>query len=118
MRGLGQFQIDQMKKGDPRLPQVFRALRTVLDLLEDIATHPHREPEKAPQPVSAPPQVRLPAQEKLAYSIKEIRALTGLSNATVYAAIKKGLLRANKAGGRTLILKQDLQTWMDGWKRR
>jgi excisionase family DNA binding protein len=118
MRGLGQYQIDQMKKGDPRIPQVFRALRTVLNLLEDIASRPHLEPERPPEPVPEPPPVRMLAQDRLAYSIKEIRALTGLSNATIYLAIKKGLLRSTKAGGRTLILTQDLQAWMDGWSRR
>lgn len=78
MRDLGQFQIDQMRKGDPRLPQLFKTLRAALDLLEDIAARPHREPERTPEPVSAPPPVRLPAQDNLAYSIKDIRALAVL----------------------------------------
>ena len=120
MRGLGQFQINQMNKGDPRLPQLFRTLRSALDLLEDIVAHPRKEHDPAPEPKPerAPAPVLLPAQEKLAYSIKEVRALTGLSNATIYAAIKKGRLRSNKAGGRTLILTQELQAWMDSWTRR
>src|SRR4051812_4007005 len=118
MRGLGQFQIDQMKKGDPRLPQLFRTLRTALDLLEDITAHPRIQPEPPPPPARVVPSVQLPREDKLAYSIKEVRALTGLSNATNYLAIKKGLLKSTKAGGRTLILTQDLQAWMDGWGSR
>ena len=118
MRGLGQFQIEQMRKGDPRLPQLFRAMRTALDLMEDIATHPQKEPERKPEPPQVTHPARLSAQDKLAYSIKEIRALTGLSNATIYAQIKDGRLRAAKSGGRTLILAQDLQAWIDSWNRR
>ena len=118
MRGKGQFQIDQMRKGDPRVSQLFQTLRTALDLLEDIATRPHKEPERAPQPTQETPPIHSPTENRLAYSIKEVRSLTGLSNATIYAAIKKGFLRSTKAGGRTLILTRDLKTWMDGWKRR
>ena len=118
MRGKGQFQIDQMRKGDPRVPQLFQSLRIALDLLEDIVSHPHKGLERTPQPAQEPPPIHQATENKLAYSIKEVRSLTGLSNATIYAAIKNGLLKPTKAGGRTLILTQDLQTWMDGWKRR
>jgi excisionase family DNA binding protein len=114
MRGKGQFQ----DKGDPRLPQLFRALRAALDVLEDITAFPHKEPERTPEPVQAAIPARLPAENKFAYSIKEVRTLTGLSNATIYDAIKKGRLRSTKAGCRTLILTPDLQAWMDGWTRR
>jgi excisionase family DNA binding protein len=107
-----------MRKGDPRVPQLFRTLRMALDLLEDIVSHPHKEPEPVPEPVQEAPQIRLVTENKLAYSIKEVRSLTGLSHATIYAAIRNGLLISTKVGGRTLILTRDLQTWMDGWKRR
>jgi len=117
MRGKGQFQIDQMRKGDPRLPQLFRTLRAALDLLEDITAYPHKEVERAPEPVQPHPPAQL-RENKLAYSIKEVRSLMGLSNATIYAAIKKGQLRSTKVGGRTLILTHDLQAWMDGWTQR
>ena len=118
MRGLGRFQMDQMRKDDPRVPQLFKSLQSVLDLLEDIVLHPHQEPPPKPNPPPAPPPVRLPLQDKLAYSIKDVRGLTGLSNATIYAQIKEGKLRSAKSGGRTLILAQDLHTWIDGWSRR
>src|SRR4051812_26559744 len=103
MRGKDQFQIAQMRKGDPRVPQLFRGLRTALDLLEDITAYPHKGPQQAPELVQPPPPVRHSTENKLAYSIKEVRSLTGLSNATIYDAIKKGRLRSTKAGGRTLI---------------
>jgi len=120
MRGVGQFQIDQMKKGDPRVPQLFRTLRTALALLEDIITHPHSAPpiKPAPSPNPVPPPVPVTVEEKLAYSIKEVRKLTGLSNATIYARIKEGKLKSTKTGSRTLILAPDLRAWMDSWHRR
>lgn len=117
MRGIGQFQIDQMKKGDPRVPLFFKAIRTALDLLEDIVAHPQKELTLKPDLPPPTPSRPVLAQEKLAYSIKEVRALTGLSNATVYVQIKKGELRSVKNGGRTLILAQDLQKWIDSWGR-
>jgi len=117
MRGLGSYQIAQMKKGDPRLPQFFRALRTALDLFEEISLHPYPTPELAP--VSAPPPiVSAPIKvedRRIAYSIKEIRAMTGISTAKIYAEIKSGRLRVAKAGKRTLVLSKDLQAWVDSW---
>lgn len=69
MRGLGQFQINQMKKGDPRVPQFFRELRSVLDLLEDMILHPHVELEQkaALAPRTVPPVVieRLPEKNRI-----------------------------------------------------
>lgn len=121
MRGLGKFQIAQMKAGDPRVPRLFLALRQALDLLEEIAHHPHQVPAPAvtPSPVVRPSVKPLEDRpERLAYSIKDVRGLTGLSNATIYAQIKSGKLRSTIIGGRTLILTQDLHTWIDGWNRR
>ena len=121
MRGLGKFQIAQMRKGDPRVPQLFSMLRTTLDLLEEIALHPHTPVDESPSParpaaVSAPPTELV--RDKLAYSIKEVRSMTGISTAKIYSDIKKKRLRSAKAGGRTLILAKDLQAWIDSWTTR
>lgn len=40
MRGLGQFQISQIKKDDPRVPHLFGRLRSAIDLIESIVLHP------------------------------------------------------------------------------
>ena len=120
MRGLGNFQIAQMK-GDPRTHQLFRTLRQALDLLEEIVIHPQQEPSppKTVTPPASPParQIEVPP-ERLAYSIRDVCKLTGLSRGTIYADIQKGLLRSSKCGSRTLILAKDLQAWMGSWAER
>jgi excisionase family DNA binding protein len=119
MRGLGEFQVAQMKKGDPRIPQMFRALRQALDLLEEMSAHPHQEvkPEPSVALDKKPTVVLKSAPAKMAYSVKEVRALTGISNTKIYSDIKDGRLRPSKNGGRTLILAKDLQEWINGWQQ-
>jgi excisionase family DNA binding protein len=120
MRALGKFQMAQMKAGDPRVPQLFRALRQALDLLEEISLRPHKDttPVQTTPPSAVPPApvIEQPTQ-KLAYSIKEVRALTGISTSKIYSEIQMGRLRSSKNGGRTLILAGDLQAWMGGWRK-
>ncbi|OAI44270.1 hypothetical protein AYO42_04950 [Rhizomicrobium sp. SCGC AG-212-E05] len=118
MKGLGKFQISQMRKGDPRVPGLFLLLRQVLDTLEDICMHPHAAPEPCKEPVQVTAAIVTNLQrDRLAYSIKEVRNMTGISNAKIYSDIKKGLLHSTKAGGRTLVLATDLQNWIESWKR-
>jgi excisionase family DNA binding protein len=50
--------------------------------------------------------------EVLAYSISEAVAATRISRATLYRAIANGLIPARKHGSRTLILANDLETWL------
>lgn len=102
--------------GDPRLRQLFQTLRSALDLVEDIVLRPLPEPSP---PASPSPRPRLPVSptpQKLAFSIREIRALTGISRTKLYTEIQEGRLRPSKAGRRTLILAQDLQAWLDSWE--
>lgn len=54
------------------------------------------------------------SETKLAYSIPEVRKLTGISRTSLYAAIKKKTLRARKCGARTLICVEDLQEFLKG----
>jgi excisionase family DNA binding protein len=54
-----------------------------------------------------------PDHEKLAYTIKEFCTLAGVGRSFVYEQIAEGLLRAVKAGGRTLILREDAAAYFD-----
>ena len=51
---------------------------------------------------------------KLAYSIKETAELTGIGVTKLYECISTRKLRASKFGRKTLILKQDLQAFLEG----
>jgi excisionase family DNA binding protein len=119
MRGLGAFQRAQMKDMDRRIPELFQHLREAVDILEQMALHPYspREPDRTPQPKLEKPRDPPPSidPERLAYPLKEVRKLIGVSHATLYRAIKIGELRAMKCGHRTLILAKDLQAWIDSW---
>lgn len=52
--------------------------------------------------------------DRRAYTIREIREMTGFSNETVYKHIRAGKLVARKCGRRTLILSRDLDKFLDG----
>ncbi len=52
------------------------------------------------------------ASDKLAYTIPETCDATGLGRTRLYEEIKFGRLIARKCGGRTLILRGDLQSWL------
>lgn len=49
---------------------------------------------------------------QLSYTIEEISALTGIGKTKLYAAINDGKLMAKKFGRRTLILKQDVDSFL------
>jgi excisionase family DNA binding protein len=50
--------------------------------------------------------------QKSALRIDEVCIETGLGRTSVYAAIKKGLLRACKYGRSTIILREDLERFL------
>jgi excisionase family DNA binding protein len=54
------------------------------------------------------------ASDKLAYNVRQVCELSGLCRATVYAAIRNGRLKARKQGARTLVLRDDLHSWLEG----
>lgn len=114
MRGMGAFQMAQMKHRDARVFALCQHLRLAVDVFEQIAAEPYRPPEKpAPEPVSqavAPPR-QLPP-EKLAFTMKEASAALGIGRTTLYAAIANGRLAAVKLGNRTLIPADALHGWL------
>ena len=52
-------------------------------------------------------------EEKLAYTVKEALEAIGIGHSKLYEEIAAGRLKARKLGARTLILKTDLQAWLD-----
>lgn len=52
-------------------------------------------------------------QMQMSYSIDEARKVTGIGRTKLYEAINEGLLRARKYGKRTIILKDDLQKFLN-----
>jgi excisionase family DNA binding protein len=48
-----------------------------------------------------------------AYSIRQVRELTGFCNEKVYQHIRKGELLARKSGRRTFILASDLDRFLE-----
>jgi hypothetical protein len=92
MRGLGDFQRAQMKRGDQRIGQLFSHVRQALDLLEDIVFHPYEPPlsppsAEQPRPVPVAPAVLDP--ERRAYRVKEVCKLFGLSHTTLWRAMRE-----------------------------
>ena len=49
---------------------------------------------------------------KLAYSIADLPSLISLGRSHIYEEIRAGRLRTVKAGRRTLVLAEDLRTWL------
>ena len=117
MRGLGDFQRAQMRDVDPRVAELFGHLRRALDTFEQIMLRPYQrgeQPEREMPIASPPPRAPVLADEqKLTFTVKEIRKLVGISNATLYKILAKGELRAVKVGARTLIRREDLLRWLD-----
>lgn len=49
---------------------------------------------------------------QLSYSVEEVSVVTGIGRTKVYEAINSGLLTAKKFGKRTIILKDDLESFL------
>lgn len=123
MRGLGAYQLAQMKHRDARIFELCRHLRSAIDILEQIASEPfRREPIQPALPPAPPPPgpspktviVEVPKlqPDKLAYTIKEASAALGIGRSTIYAAIRDGKITAVKLGQRTLIPADDIRQWV------
>src|SRR5258708_2867693 len=116
MTALGAFQRAQMKRGDPRVAELFVHVRRAVEILEKLALHPMNESLTAPsQPV--PRKAGLPPAiepERLAYSIKEVCKLVGISRSTCYRLVGEGSLPTIKFGSRILGQAKALREWLNG----
>lgn len=115
MRGLGGFQVAQMKARDARIFAFCQHLRAAIDLIEQMAIEPVKTPTTpVPEVRSVPPPsqpVTLPV-EKLTYNLREAAAVLGIGRTTLYKAITERRLRVIKLGSRTLIPSEDLRAWI------
>ena len=55
---------------------------------------------------------------RLAYTVPRAAELASISRSQVYVEIQAGRLTATKIGGRTVILHEDLITWLRNLPRR
>lgn len=122
MRGMGAFQMAQMKHRDARVHAMFAHIKSALEIMEQIASDPFQPPQKelevAPSPPAPPPKPFEPPPEKLAYTIKELAGALGISRSTIYAALSDGKLEAVKLGNRTLIMADVLREWVRAMPKR
>lgn len=51
--------------------------------------------------------------DKLAYSVKELSKLTGISERKIHYEIKNNNLRTSRIGRRVLILFEEAQRWLN-----
>ena len=56
--------------------------------------------------------MNLPMQPPLAHTIKRVCELTGLSKTSIYEAIRDAKLKSRKYGNRTLVLHDDLKSFI------
>jgi excisionase family DNA binding protein len=52
--------------------------------------------------------------DKLAYTVTDVREVTGIGRTQIYEAVSSGALPAKKRGLTTLILRDDLLRWLNG----
>ena len=57
-------------------------------------------------------KVEIPVQDKLALSVPEAMAISGIGRTLIYDEINAGRLIAKKAQKRTLIRRSDLEVWL------
>ena len=62
-------------------------------------------------------KVEIPVQDKLALSVPEAMAISGIGRTLIYDEIIAGRLVARKVGNKTLILQPDLLAWLDSLPR-
>jgi excisionase family DNA binding protein len=118
MRGFGDYHRTlTAEHGDPRMAELFGHLRRAFDTFEQIMLRAHVL-ETKPQPQASPekPKSEIAKPEippKMAYRVKEVRNLLGISNSTFYNMVRQGDLKVVKMGKMTLVLAKDLNEWLE-----
>jgi excisionase family DNA binding protein len=115
MRGFGDYHRN-LAHHDARVAELFSHLRRALDVFEQIMLLPYQPiSEVKPQPQSAPekPSAKPEIPPKMAYRVKEVRNLLGISNTTFYNMVREGDLKVVKMGKMTLVLAKDLNEWLE-----
>jgi excisionase family DNA binding protein len=107
-----------MSATDQRIHKLFQHMRAAADLLEQIllsTSLPHGDERQqvAKNDRRAVEATEHPRQERLAYTLKEVQELVGISRSAIYLAFGEGDLRAVKSGRKTLILAKDLHVWLE-----
>lgn len=65
-----------------------------------------------PIPPEQQPSYGAGATPVLAHSIADVSRITSIGRTPLYEEIKRGKLKARKAGRRTVILDEDLRAWL------
>lgn len=104
VRGRSATTITENSRRRRQVSELCRHLRAAIDILEEIASVPVHHGDVA-EPATAQPTMLPPAtpSAKLAFSIKEASATTGLSRSKLYSLMASGQLASIRIGGRRLI---------------
>lgn len=97
-----------------RLGLLFQHVRAVMDIVEQIAREQQVEAVVPEITLARTPTTEAVSSdaEKRCFTIKEVTSSLGIGRSTIYAAIAHHRLKAVKLGSRTLILRDDLQSWI------
>lgn len=118
MKGLGKFQMEQMKRRAARVFSLCQHLRSAIDTLEQFVSAPVLSTTMSvPVPgsfvtLSAAFAPLVLPHEKLAYTIKEVRCSLGVGQTTIYKELDDGVLHAKRLGSRGLIPADTLCHWI------
>jgi excisionase family DNA binding protein len=52
------------------------------------------------------------SSDRLSYRVKDIPAVTGLPRTRVFALLKSGALKSVKVGGRRILLRSDVESFL------
>lgn len=105
-----------MNASERRISELFHHVREATNILEQMLLENSRS--KQDQELTQKDQTtrngdHLSQPEKLAYTLKEVQRLVGISRSAIYRAFSDRKLGGVKLGGRTLVLAKDLHAWLE-----
>jgi Helix-turn-helix domain len=62
--------------------------------------------------LSSPPKMVVPLADRLSLSPEQTRALTGIGISRIREAIRDGALKAHRNGASIVILRGDIEVWL------